>query len=298
MAGSVELFISHKHEDKDIALKIREELELASPRLNCFVSEHIPYGSDWFETIRTNLDGADILLLIFTSSTNQWDWPLYEVGLATSLDEPDRCRIVCIYPPGAEPPDPIKAFQAVEATEEGLEKFLRQLFCTKDLVEVEPVLNERLKEGEGLQRLARELAECFTTVEPWENCFTYYLWIVVEDVANDEHVENEEVPASAFVDPESTALELFGLASKPPGREHWLWQDLLSKVGDSDDSRWVSELGERFKWASRGSILKSMTSTFESPSDESAYRPLLHKVSLRRDGAMRFEVIFVEQKAA
>lgn len=298
MADGVELFISHKHEDRDIALKIKEELEVASTRLSCFVSEHIAYGSDWFDTIRANLERADVLLLIFTSSTIQWDWPLYEVGLATNLEDPDRCRIVCIYPPGAEPPDPIKAFQAVQATEEGLEKFLRQLFCTKDLVDVEPVLNERLKEGESLQRLAREIAECFTTVEPWENCFTYYLWLVVEEVASDEAVENQEVPASAFVDPRSTALDLFGLASKPPGREHWLWQDLLAKVGDSEDSQWVRDLGERFKWASRGSNLKSMTATFESPKNGQAYRPLLHKVNLHRDGAMRFEIIFVEQAAA
>jgi len=294
MSETVEIFISHKLEDQSIATKIKRELELISRRVNCFVSEHIPYGSDWFETIREKLEHADILLLIFTTSTNQWDWPLYEVGLATNLENPDRCRIISIYPPGAQPPDPIKAFQAVEATPEGLEKFLRQLFCTTDLVEVEPVLNERLQEGDGLQRLAQDLSQCFTTVKPWENCFTNYLWIDVVDALEDEDIEAQKIPPTASVDPKSTALKLFGLAPSPPGSDRWTWKDLVEKLDQQDDGEWIAALGERFRWASKGSVLKSMNATFQSPSDDAPYRPLLHRVSLHRDGSMRFEVIFVE----
>lgn len=297
MTQSVEIFISHKHEDKTIATTVKRELELVSSRINCFVSEQISSGAEWFDKIRESLEKADILLLIFTASTSQWDWPLYEVGLATDLSEPERCRIICLYPPGASPPEPIKAFQAVEASPEGLERFLHQLFCTTDLVDVQPVLNERLQEGKNLQRLAEELSGCFTTVKPWENCFTNYLWVDVDNVLENEEIEAQRVPGSATIDPKSTALKLFGLATRPPGDDLWRWDQLLDRVDQADGS-WVTALGERFKWASEGSTLKSMTALFTSPHDGRPYRPVLHRVKLHRDASMRFEVIFVEKEAA
>jgi len=297
MAETVTIFISHKHEDKKIAQTVKQELEAVSSRVHCFISEDIAAGAEWLTEIRQYVEKAHILLLLFTASTSEWDWPLYEVGLATDLSDPSRCRIVCVYPSGATPPDPIRAFQAVEASPEGLEVFLRQLFCSQEIVDVDPVLNERLREGESLTRLARHLSESITTVKPWAYCFTHYLWIDVEDAIDNEEIQAEAVPQSATVDPESTALQLFGLAPSPPNRDRWQWDGLLDRLDEESNQDWVSALGERFRWAAAGSQLKSMTASFTSPADGQSYRPVLHRAERRRDASMRFEVIFVEGAA-
>lgn len=296
------IFISHKHEDAETALLLKRRLEsFGGGKVDCFVSEHVPYGADWFENIRENLRRADALVLIFTSSDMTWDWPLYEVGLATDLTDPESCSIITLYPPGSEPPEPIRHVQAVEASEEGLRDLVIGLFCTCDILKGDEPVNERLRnDPDSVTHFARELSARFTAANPWENCFTYFFQIVVPDGS----IEAQEVPADAHIDPCSTALALFQLADRPPRREFWSWDDLVRTVEEHRGSlgsggevvgrgHWIDDLGERFYYASRGENLKDTRSTFRSLEGGELFRPLLHRVKLRTDGSMLFEVICV-----
>lgn len=108
------VFISHKEEDKELAFAVRTVLESGSGSLRCFVSGS-DYSGDWLATIRSELRSADVLLLLFTSPARQWDWPLYEVGLFTPIEETaPQGAIVYLYS-GESRPKPLEHLQGVRA---------------------------------------------------------------------------------------------------------------------------------------------------------------------------------------
>jgi hypothetical protein len=259
-------------------------------RVQCFVSEKIPYGTDWYDQIRENLSRADVIVLLFTLTDASWDWPLYEVGLATDPSDTDTCKVVCIYPPYSKPPDPIKYSQAVKADQDSLSDFLFKFFCTGEITGCDPPLNPRFEEDKTeLIEVARKLSARLAGAEPWSHCFTNFFWITVDTVP----LESEEIPRDAKILAESSAFDLFRLTPKPPGRDNWTWGELLEKVSASKDDQWVSDLAERFYWASRGEVLRTMKTKLTCMKTGRTYRPLLHRVDLKPNGSMQFEVIFV-----
>jgi len=245
---------------------------------------------NWFDSIRENLEKANVLLFLFTSSNTSWDWPLYEVGLATNLKNLDDCKIITLYPPGSNPPDPVKHIQAVETDVQGVKDFLIKFFTTSELTGVEPFLNSKItNDNESLDRVSREISNHFKSISTWENCFTNYLWVIVANGV----VETQNIPPDSYIDSKSTALRMFGLSDRPPAEDFWTWQQILDTLDQRDIDTWVSELGDRFYHASRGSQLRATTSTYMCKATDKLHRPLLHKVILRKDGSMLFEVIFV-----
>ena len=291
MEQKIRVFISHKHEDKGAALLLNRKLELfGGNRMECFISEKIPYGSDWFAQIRENLARANVVILLFTLTDATWDWPLYEVGLATNLDDNDRCRVICVYPPYAQPPEPLKYTQAVRADEQGITDLLYRFFCTSDITGCDPPINARFHEDRTeLAEIARELSAQFGGPEPWSHYFTNVFWITI----GKHPLQTQEIPPDATISPESTAFDLFRLTRNPPGRKSWTWGELLQRIQANQDDQWVTDLDERFYWASRGEILKTMHSTVTCMRTGALYRPILHRVELRHNGSMEFEVIFV-----
>ena len=98
MATPVKIFISHKKIDADAATAIQKSLERLGTRdrLTVFVSEHITGGTDWFKWIQQSLAESDLLFLLYTDRTEDWDWCMYEAGLFTDLSGPDTRKVVCI----------------------------------------------------------------------------------------------------------------------------------------------------------------------------------------------------------
>jgi hypothetical protein len=308
------VFISYKTQDVKIANALKTELEgLGRPGLECFVSStDTAVGAEWLETIRGQLAQADLLLLVLTFSDDQWDWPLFEAGMAFDLMKPERCRIVCLMPQGHKPPGPIKNLQAVTATKEDLKKLFLDLLTTCTLAPALPeILRPDLKTDDPhLLRAVDDVWQHFHVFRPWSRCFTYYLRVAIKK----DHFEareppidekqtgvelvglaRQEIPPDSKILSNSTALELFQMVETPPGRSYWTWSDITAKANRPQDADWIRMLGERCFYASRGDILKSSTDMFEAYSDGASYRPLLHEANLLADGTMHFEVIFVEQ---
>ena len=74
MSDEPVIFISHSSMDKDLALVLQEQIAivLGINTSDVFVSVDpyaIPAGSDWFETITKQLDVADALVVIVSSSS-------------------------------------------------------------------------------------------------------------------------------------------------------------------------------------------------------------------------------------
>jgi hypothetical protein len=65
------IFISHIHEDFEIALAIKAELKRCfGAQVDLFLAEDIPLGSNWFENIRSALTRADLILALFSPTLN------------------------------------------------------------------------------------------------------------------------------------------------------------------------------------------------------------------------------------
>ena len=129
------IFISHKHEDHALAMAVRDALHrLGCGRIECFVSGvDIAAGADWNRQIKSRLAQSHLLILLFTSPSQNWDWCLYEAGLFTRFDVEDVSAIVCLFNPETGSPRPLANLQGVSAQPEAVEKFLGELL-PRDLV--------------------------------------------------------------------------------------------------------------------------------------------------------------------
>jgi hypothetical protein len=137
MTDTLNIFLSHKHEDAETARGIKSCLTRLTEdgKLNVFLSEEIVAGDEWFAWIRRQLGASNLLLLLFTDKTMTWDWCLYEAGLFQDLDadtDTDRRRVVCLS--GVEQiPSPLKHLQAVDASRKSVKKFLSDLYLGTEL---------------------------------------------------------------------------------------------------------------------------------------------------------------------
>jgi hypothetical protein len=122
------IFISHKHEDHDLALATHHALENLSSSIECFVSGvDIAAGADWKREIRAKLAQSHLLILLFTRPSRTWDWCLYETGLFTRFEAEDVSAVVCIFSPDSGAPRPLANLQGVEARTDSVARFLTTL---------------------------------------------------------------------------------------------------------------------------------------------------------------------------
>jgi TIR domain len=114
MSNKVKIFISHKKIDADAACAIQRSLERLGTRdrLTVFVSAHMTGGTDWFRWIQESLSESNLLLLLYTDRTEDWDWCMYEAGLFTDLKGVDTRKVVCIQSTD-DRPEPLKHLQNV-----------------------------------------------------------------------------------------------------------------------------------------------------------------------------------------
>src|SRR5215510_8939672 len=94
------LFISHKHSDSQIAQVFGNFIEARS---NGTVKVHLSsspdfqgpkYGPSLNAQLRKALWETDVLLLIYTSADLDWQYCMWECGVATRADSPNTNIIV------------------------------------------------------------------------------------------------------------------------------------------------------------------------------------------------------------
>jgi hypothetical protein len=145
----VKIFLSHRHEDADTVLVLKNKLEeLSANKLSCFQTSApgvVRAGEDWRNRIKLELKNADALFLIFTNPSRSWDWSLHEAGLFSDLGESNERMVVCICATeGGEPPSPLAYRQFVQATPKGIAEFMTELFTRDNFFYGRPAINERI----------------------------------------------------------------------------------------------------------------------------------------------------------
>lgn len=291
MNDQVNVFISHKLEDRTTAVGIRDILkdldDEEHPALNFFLSEEIKGGEKWYEIIREQLTKSNILLLLFTDATKSWDWCLYEAGLFDRLEDDRDRKIICLHSASTVPPDPLRHLKTFSSSSDDLRTFLRQVFMETDLLNLDKPIASWLKKAPDKFNKAVTGITQFIDRSPVEtDYFAKYLFLQVDDI---KEILPDKIPDNTKVTSTGKSLELF---DKPEGE--WLWQDINKNVNRQEDSRWKFELARAIFAVSQGNLPTSIQAMFSALRGSKIYRVLLYRIDKLASGAMIFKILFVE----
>jgi hypothetical protein len=297
------VFISHKHEDALAAIRLGDILNDRTGQLEVFLSERILPGEEWTKWIRTKLKESDLLLLLYTNPSAKWDWPLFEAGLFTSLEEEDRRRVVCLYPAGSEAPRPLKNLQAVpvvpvahpknadsirltkEANRSLIENFITPFYHTGDLTDGK-ILNDTLT-PERIGDIAVKVAELFAPTQIQQG---YYAKRILLEYPQGVSISDQDIPDEVRISVEEGDLAIFDVASQSCN-----WGNLKQWIDETGHFHWVKELARNISRVAKGGVPRPVTGTFRGAKDGNIYRPILYRADRTGDRPFRFLVLLSEQ---
>lgn len=136
-------FISHKHTDKDIADRVATFLKkLSGGNISTFVSSAVQtdgarFGGDLDDELKRNLANSGLVILVYTDPADNWEYCLWECGVATDPTDQTPTRVE-VFSLGGSVPAPYQtkltvriataAGVADEESRTSLRNFARQ-FC-------------------------------------------------------------------------------------------------------------------------------------------------------------------------
>jgi ABC-type uncharacterized transport system substrate-binding protein len=116
--ASISLFISHSHLDKSLASAIQSLFEMIfGNEIEVFNSSEdgVQPGNIWRDTLRKNLERANVILVIITpQSLQRGEWVFFEAGASWFASEDgDKILIPCCFPGKLKTPNTLENFQGV-----------------------------------------------------------------------------------------------------------------------------------------------------------------------------------------
>lgn len=295
----IKIFMAKKEEDQIRAKRIREILDpYLGAAARIYLSQDVPKGTKWRDWIRAQLKETDLLLFLFSGPSKDWQWCLYEVGLFTSLEAAEAQKpIVCIHPPGTQPPDPIDDLQSVPCDVETLTEFLRRLF-RGDVVEKainppvaadEPLLIEIAEKiyGEWVQH----------DIEEERVYYTRYISLALGGMLPDDAVD---LPEDVTVEGDRLSLEIFGLVKPPGGTPRTLEQfrpylrETAEAAGDPDPDELLAEFETAILKSCKHEMITPSERRIQSLSSGKQYQPVVHRRDIYPDGRLKVRVLFVQ----
>jgi hypothetical protein len=161
------LFISHKHEDAEIADAVGRFVEnISGGEVKVFQSSSSKSagpraGKPLGQELRNALWNAGVVVLIYTSQDKDWSWCMYECGVAAYPPEPDT-KVIVLQCSKDRPEVFLDAVRVVAENEESIKAFAK-CFSDKEFFPGlgRPVTN--MTETQLLQR-ATELHQKLQTV--------------------------------------------------------------------------------------------------------------------------------------
>lgn len=287
----VRVFISHKEEDKELAFATRQVLEAGCNNLRCYVSG-AGYAHDWLATIKSELACTDVLLLLYTSPAKQWDWPLYEVGLFTPLEDRRTPRPIIYLYAGEHRPAPLEHLQGVRVDPANLgavEKFLNEFYKTSEITGREPALLPRISRKEIESRAVR-LSQAFLTAAAVRIYPTYRLELTGAPGGGGINTESNSIPRECCIEQcTPPTLSVFGFAECPK-----TWGQALDSI--TEDSEWKDELNVQYRNAIGGRVAFPTASTFRGLQDSRNFRAMITLVERADTRVIRVAIAFVPEQ--
>lgn len=281
------VFISHKQPDEASAIAIRDALAQFSGDLEFFISgDNINAGEDWQARLRTELRDSDLLLLLFTEPTRDWDWCLYEVGLFTTLEGDVEEPVVCIYPPDGEPPSPLLSLQGVPGTLDSALSFVRSFITTTDITRRERPLNPNVTD-EQITAAAEVICSQFeANIQPYYMCHRVFL-----DLSGELGDAGAIPPDARILEASEGTMALFGRLGGPQ-----TWGELV-EAHVQEGARWLDEINRVFSDACAGRVSSTTTHTFRAYDRAHIFRPELYRVDKKGKRPTAAVVMFTQEVA-
>ncbi len=295
----IQIFISYKEEFAAGASKLAEILKGRGGRgLEVFVASEMAGGSDWFDRIRRELARSNLLLLLYTDPSDDWDWCIYEAGMFTDPRDDSYKRVICLHGENSGPPPQLEHLQAVRADLPGARKFLRELFGATSLTGQRRPLNPAFaKDDTAVESEAKKICRLFNTSN--KHRWHYYTKYFRLHVADRKSIQKGTIPNEAkLTSRNSETFRLFDLEDEEDG---WRWDEFKAAARETceecgDDDRWIRELEQAAEAAAKKHVIPQIQATFRGR-DGNIYHPILARSDTIPPGTMTFEILLMETVA-
>jgi hypothetical protein len=252
----IKIFVSHNSKYVEIAKSLKLSLQALESKtlLDIKISEEMVGATDWRLWIEENVRTADIFMLLFPHANMDMAWCNYELGRFYD----GKRKVVCIKNTDiSEPPPAFQPYQAYNADQDGIRKFIDELFVDGAFTDGKP-LNTSVgqyteKLYERAQNVARELAQKFAQARVRQQLYERRIVLSVRyDAAKQFDRQCSTVQGNA------DGLELLGLgqvANVP-------WSTARKSIRDTIE--WPSELERALPSITAGSLPPALPPFFGS----------------------------------
>lgn len=310
------LFISHKHKDSNIGQVLAAFVEEKSgARVKVFLSSDPGFkgpklGKNLNAQLRDALWDTDVLLLVYTSEEEDWQYCMYECGVATDRLSPDTKIIV--FQCGADVPSAFEDVRRVNALSlndirQFVDEFLRDpaFFPKMKGTALSPDLRDS-----SVANFAKELHQNLELVipKPKRTLERRALWPYLRiemPAAEVSRIEQEEEATrkqlahqlvrdyAVIADSDAGAAQLFGQGSfTPKVKFEALLKTWKSKYPAMEASWFDSACDQIMAGSVRGLPIISMT-PMRGVGSEAEYTPVLSRVSRLPDDVVHFDLYFL-----
>jgi hypothetical protein len=296
------VFVSHKSDDARLARSIVELLKSEMDNVSFFLSEDIEKGDVWREEIVKTLKEANCLLLIYTDSSYDWSWCLYEAILYDELVEapdPENHKLYCIHYPDSPPPDPLQKLQTVKSTNDDISEWLANFYKTTGQSDAFRSLEATSSKLGDLMRNASK--KCATTdLRPSIRIFPAWSkdgkqtpnWTQLAAIPRNLPLADSVVEADV-----SSASQL-GFGLKPDRMNIVDFLKRLDTEGSDVDRPWVSQFLQSLQATLEGRIADQNVVFFWSVSGR-ILRPIIDSITRSANGLdCSCKVVFVDAFSA
>lgn len=309
------LFISHRHSDRPIADAVRRFVNARSGgRIEVFQSSAADadgprVGRELQRELKEHLWEAGVVVLIYTSPDEDWQYCMWECGVATSPQSPETKIIVLQC--GPRPPSVyrdavrIKAYESVD-----IQRFVNDFLTSPDFF---PDYGDAIapgftKNGEEVLQATRELHAALSEVilpdveegEDWSTVPFLRLQLTYAEVdaireLSDEDGRRSVEDASRVGEIDSEAKRIFGIGRLEPLAPFSKLLDAWQQARQEEPTRWAEELCEQIRVGSHWRLPRFEWQLMQSvdDADGARYAPILSRVrSVPRQRCHQFDIYF------
>lgn len=285
----VQVFISHKTEDKSLAEKIRDKLIILSrEKLDPYLCYEIPGGTKYQEDIEESLKNSKILIFLYTSKEADLKWCLYEAGVFVGSNKFKNKYLLCLKASQIdEPPIVLRNLQSYNANEEGIEKFFTDLLCG-DTFTGEVINNTLLTKYKREYKLAiEEIVREFSASVISTEFFSKRVSIKFPDALNGE--DKIRIDQATITGNEQT-MHILGI------RNMSSWDNLYELYSRSRNAEWLDEIEECVQRICRHATPNRPLTPFRSIYNNKYYTPMVSRVERIQNNPYMICVIFIDSQ--
>lgn len=281
MAEPLRVFVSHASTYVELAKSLKLSLQALEPdvQLDIRISSEMAGATDWRDWIEENVRSANVFLLLYPHARMEMNWCNYELGRFYDI----KGHIVCLKNVDIpKPPPAFEPYQAYSGDEEGLLKFLNELFVRGVFTSGKPLNPEVGKIGtiyyDRAREVASELAGRFSQARVREKLYDRYIEISLQ-------YANQELDSDrTLVEGNPEGLTILGLDTEAKVS----WSTLRSSLDPEHD--WPAQLEGSLSAIAHGALPPSL-SPFRTPKD--VYIPVIAKAESVDNVLRRLSLIFI-----